>query len=55
MRIDGSTVIRVMPNTGTYKFVACEPYLDNSTWKLKVSFYADGTIYNMIFVPDSYI
>ena len=35
------------------KIVKCEPYLDNNVWKLKVSFYADGNVHNMIFTPTS--
>lgn len=53
IRIDGTSIIEVTPNTGTYKIVKCEPYLDNNVWKLKVSFYADGNVHNMIFKPTS--
>ena len=53
IRIDGTSIIEVTPNTGTFKIVKCEPYLDNNVWKLKVSFYADGDVHNMIFTPTS--
>lgn len=53
MRYDGNTVIETIPNTGEYKIIACEPYLyQNSVWKLKVSFYANGSVVDMFFTQD---
>lgn len=53
MRINQGSAIEMIPNTGTYKIVKCEPYLyNNSVWKLKVSFYADGNVLDMYFSPD---
>ncbi len=55
IRIDGTSIIEITPNTGTYKIIKCEPYLDDNVWKLNVSFYANSSVINMIYTYQLYL